>query len=269
MDGARHNNHNKKDNRPLRRLIRGADGRLRSSASSSDSDIGDIWAEQKRIRLAEAIEADKKRADKVARRRQAGREVVFNIGIPKIKFPRFSLSKVFIKKRLLGSVALISVIILFGAGYVVLSNLTKDKPGKDVAGSNTKQPLPKKPDYPTILPSNKSIVDLGGWVLVSPPEQKDPAFAYVDNIGGVAINVTQQLLPDKLKNSGEKGVAELAESFGATHKVKTSGGQTFYIGTASSGPQSVIFSTEQLLILIKSAKKINDSEWANYLDNLR
>jgi hypothetical protein len=43
-------------------LRRGLDGRLRSS--DEEADIGDLWAQQKRIRLAEAVEEDKKKASR-------------------------------------------------------------------------------------------------------------------------------------------------------------------------------------------------------------
>ncbi len=59
--------------RPKVRLHRGIDGRLRSSSvESAESDIGDLWAAQKRIRLAEAIEEDKKRAARQQIRHEEG-----------------------------------------------------------------------------------------------------------------------------------------------------------------------------------------------------
>ncbi|HSX35585.1 MAG TPA: hypothetical protein VLH84_01465 [Patescibacteria group bacterium] len=51
--------------RPRSALSRGADGRLKPAA---DTDLSDVWAEQKRIRLREAIEEDKRKAAKKAKR---------------------------------------------------------------------------------------------------------------------------------------------------------------------------------------------------------
>ena len=50
-------------------LARGADGRLRKS---EDTDIGDLWAEQERIRLRQAIEDDKRKVEKKKKRQQDG-----------------------------------------------------------------------------------------------------------------------------------------------------------------------------------------------------
>ncbi len=49
-------------------LKRGADGQLKPA--DKEQEIADIWAEQKRIRLREAIEEDKRKAEKKARRRE-------------------------------------------------------------------------------------------------------------------------------------------------------------------------------------------------------
>ncbi len=51
-------------------LRRGADGRLRSAGE--DADIGDLWAQQQRNRLAEAIEEDKKKAARDRLRKERG-----------------------------------------------------------------------------------------------------------------------------------------------------------------------------------------------------
>ncbi len=51
------------------RLHRGADGRLKPS---DDDDNGDIWAQQERIRLAEALEEDKRRKERQRLREERG-----------------------------------------------------------------------------------------------------------------------------------------------------------------------------------------------------
>lgn len=122
------------------------------------------------------------------------------------------------------------------------------------------------PDYRTILPDNKSVSELGGWKRVSPPG-KDPVFAYSDNINNIPITVSQQPLPNSFKTETANHVAELAKAYNATTKINV-GDTVVYIGTSSKGPQSVIFTQKNLLILIKSQKVIDNGAWGEYVKSL-
>lgn len=119
------------------------------------------------------------------------------------------------------------------------------------------------PNYATILPDGKSIAQLGGWKRVSPPN-KDPVFAYLDTIDGVAISVSEQPLPKSFLNDPAGQTAELAKNYNATDKVM-SGATAVYIGTNIKGPQSVVLTKDNVLVLIKSAGKIEDISWTNYV----
>lgn len=123
-----------------------------------------------------------------------------------------------------------------------------------------------KPDYETVLPAGKSIRELGGWKRVSPPE-KEPVFAYADVIDGVSVSVSQQPLPASFKRDTDNQVAELAKKFNATHKIDGND-SSIYVGTSAKGPQSVIFTKGDVLVLIKSQKKINDTAWTAYAQSL-
>lgn len=120
----------------------------------------------------------------------------------------------------------------------------------------------KKPTYQTVLPKGKTIDELGGWKRVSPPKN-DPVFAYTDAIDGVPISVSEQPLPQSFKNDTDSQVADLAKKFNATDKIEA-GSLAVYIGTSAKGPQSVIFAKNNLLVLIKSEKKVSDASWAKY-----
>lgn len=125
----------------------------------------------------------------------------------------------------------------------------------------------KNLDYGTVLPDNKSIDELGGWRRVS-PAKSDPVFAYSDKIGTATITVSQQPLPDSFKGNVDSQVAEVAKKFSATTKIDADHTKV-YIGTSTKGPQSVIFTKNNLLILIKSQVKIDDKDWASYAKSLR
>lgn len=122
-------------------------------------------------------------------------------------------------------------------------------------------------EYQTVLPEGKSITSLGGWKRVSPSDG-DPVYAYVDTIGGVSVSVSQQPLPDTFKGSTDENVAKVAKKFNATNKLEA-GNTTAYIGTSAKGPQSVIFSRNGLLILIKSQKQIDNKAWIGYIESLQ
>lgn len=121
-------------------------------------------------------------------------------------------------------------------------------------------------EYQTVLPSGKSIDALGGWKRVS-PSGTDPVYAYVDNISGIPVSVSQQPLPASFKNDVDGQVGELAKKFNATTKLDA-GDVKVYLGTSAKGPQSVILTKNSLLILIKSQEKIDDSAWIDYAKSL-
>lgn len=125
----------------------------------------------------------------------------------------------------------------------------------------------QSPTYETVLPSGKSIDDLGGWKRVSPPD-RDPVFAYSDKIENTAISVSQQPLPEPFKNDTDKKVAELAESFGAATKIEANG-ITAHIGTSAKGPQSTIIAKDGTLILIKSQATLSQDAWKTYIQTLK
>ncbi|MCA9325047.1 hypothetical protein KDA23_03205, partial [Candidatus Saccharibacteria bacterium] len=122
------------------------------------------------------------------------------------------------------------------------------------------------PDYQTVLPGQKTIKDLGGWKRISPPKN-DPVYAYSDTLKGILISVSQQPLPQSFVGSVDEKMADLAQKFNANTKID--GGDTkVYIGTSAKGPQSVLFTKKDVLVFIKSQKKIANEDWANYVKSL-
>jgi hypothetical protein len=263
---------------PLR-LSRGADGRLQPASETS---IGDIWAEQKRIRLNQAIQADQKKA--AAKQRgwkrllvrpkrpipkkdgPVPKEVVFNLNLPKIRMPKLHVRRALarLQRRWLLVAAGVAVLAVIGAVFAG-SGEGGGAAKKPTAKTDTVQLKGQHPGYATILPVGKSITDLGGWARVSPPD-KTPVFAYKDTLFGVLITVSQQPLPSNLKTDSE--LAKLAEQFGATEKVAINN-LTAYIGTSIKGPQSVILAKSGLLLLIKSDSKLDNQQWGDYIESLQ
>lgn len=171
-----------------------------------------------------------------------------------------------LKKAPKRSLAIIGLVLI--VGYIALphpAKKTTDTTTKKTSGTVTKLSRNETPKFDTVVPDGKSIKDYGGWTRISPPDRV-PVFAYSDKIGDVTINVSQQELPENLRDNGEE-LEKLSADFNADKKL-TVGDITAYIGTSAKGPQSVIFIKDNLLVLIKSTAKISDDQWITYISSL-
>lgn len=164
------------------------------------------------------------------------------------------------RKALLVSVA---VVIVAGVYFVFITRPTTTENAPVTATRLTQG----TPAYATVLPGGKTIQSLGGWTRVSPPD-RNPVFAYTDRLGNVTIAVSEQPLPSEFQTDTESQVAQLALNFRATQKITLNGGTTIYIGDSVQGPQSVIFTKKDLLILVKSEAKIDNNRWVQYISSL-
>lgn len=122
------------------------------------------------------------------------------------------------------------------------------------------------PSYATITPNGSPVSELGGWKRVSPSDS-NPVFAYTDSIDGVSVSVSQQPLPSSFKDNQSSKVAELAKSYNASNKLDADG-TSVYIGDSAKGPQSVIFTKNDLLVLIKSQQRVSNESWVRYIKSL-
>jgi hypothetical protein len=253
----------------------------------SDSDIADMWAEQRRIRLREAIQADKRKAGNAGRRKaffkrlthpkpgavaKGGEGVVLELKLPRLGRSRLlqAWRRISVKWRVAATGIAVALLVL----AVVLPGVGRDAaPGgtttaKDKGGTTgvlgTKDDTPS---YPTLLPEGKTIQQLGGWGRISPPD-KDPVYAFADRINGVNITVSQQPLPEDFKADTPASLAQLAHQFSANEELSVNG-TTAYLGTSIKGPQSVLLTEYGLLILIKSDSKIPNDQWVEYIYSLR
>lgn len=180
----------------------------------------------------------------------------FNLSKPTIKIPSQLLTH---KKWLIGGAACV----VLAAGLTTTAILTKgDRKGGDTSAvlSESKQGA----DFAYSLPKGDTK-GIDGEVRYD-AERKVVNFR--DSIGGVEITISQQPLPEGLKEDTENKVKKLAADFSATKELTTAN-PTAYLGTSVKGPQTVIFSKKDLLVFIQSAKTIDDHDWAEYITNLQ
>jgi cytoskeletal protein RodZ len=123
------------------------------------------------------------------------------------------------------------------------------------------------PSFTSVTPNGVSVTQKGGWERIS-PESSDAVYAYADTIGGIAVTVSEQTLPETFLDNTATKIADLAKSYNATNKI-TADSTAIYIGTNANGPQTVIFTKNQLLIMIKSEAVIQESDWTAYVQSLQ
>ena len=124
-----------------------------------------------------------------------------------------------------------------------------------------------KPNFSPVLPKGETIESLDDWQKLTSPNG-DAFYVYIDTISGVTVNVSQQVLPGKFKNDLTNQMIETARAYNATTKLDAEG-TTIYVGSSAEGPQSVLFSKNGLLVLMKSWASIPDAEWIAYVKSLQ
>lgn len=164
----------------------------------------------------------------------------------------------FSKKTIVVSISVMAVIICAGITLFILA------PWRDSSAQNE---LSVKPDFETILPARSSIEELGGWQKMTPPNST-PIYVYSDSIDDIAISVSQQTLPESFRTDTDTKVAQLAKGYNATTSINA-GNTKVYSGKSASGPQSIIFTKNNLLVLIKSRGVISNDAWASYIEALK
>ncbi len=165
------------------------------------------------------------------------------------------------------TVALLVALAISGALHFLHKPIVgNNDPATSSSAQQPTGPVPGNPSYNTLLPVGKSVASLGGWYRISPPD-RDPVYAFTDKVAGVKIDVSEQPLPDSFKDNTAESIAQLAQSFNAGQKLSVKG-TTVYVGTSAKGPQSLIFSKNNLLVLIKSAAIVSNDQWVGYVNSL-
>jgi len=253
----------KEFDRPRLNLVRGMDGRLRSVGDRQGNappkvDRVSISNPGHVVTLPEAPieQASVKRA-----RRERAR-----IKLPRLSLPKFER---FQKGHMFAAGGVLLVVVLGATSYGALGRGKQQPIDPPTSAANTDVldvTDTAGPEFDALLPTGKNIEDLGGWARVS-PENKAPVFAFVDIVSDVQLNISQQELPESLRVDTTHEVEKLAKGFAANEKIIV-GEDTVYIGTSIHGPQSVIFTQNGLLILIKSSATLTNDQWIGYISSL-
>ena len=145
----------------------------------------------------------------------------------------------------------------------MLTHQQKSLPGTQTSNDTQAQDTGKvtqgNPTFPALTPTDKEVT----WTHLTPPNSAD-FYAFSDKLEGVSIRVSEQPLPDKFIDNPSDSLAQLARDYNANRYISING-TTVYIGTSTRGQQSLLFTTDSLLILITADATLNDKQWTDYI----
>lgn len=121
----------------------------------------------------------------------------------------------------------------------------------------------ENPSFTALTPAGKNVA----WTHLAPPNSAD-FYAFTDKLEGVSIRVSEQPLPDSFTNNPSGSLTQLARDYNANRNISVNG-LTLYIGTSTKGQQSLLLTTDSLLILITSDATLNDKQWTDYITALQ
>jgi hypothetical protein len=162
------------------------------------------------------------------------------------------------KNRRLFIIAMVMIVIGFsGLGFGIYQ-----------AHSSKADETSNLPNFTPVLPEGTSMDTLEGWQKLSSPNG-DVFYAFVDTVNGVTVNVSQQQLPGKFKSDLSNKMLEMARAYNANTKLQADDDVKIYVGTSAKGPQSVLFTKNGVLVLMKSWATIPDADWITYVNSMQ
>lgn len=230
-------------------------------------DIGDIWADQKRLRKEQiALEKTKKKQPIKP----------LNVALTNIKhIPKSSYLKKFLSiaaSRPKASLLVAVVVLAFGLKLISGNGSSgQQKTLGDSTNASNELPddgrIEQPPEFDTLFPIDKSPEALESVTRKSP--DGSIIFTYKDSIENIDIEVTQQKLPDSFKSAPAAELEKIAKSFQATSVIQLDD-QIIYHGTSEkNNVQSLVTTKDGLLIFIKASRKISDDSWVAYFTTLQ
>jgi len=237
-----------------------------------DDDIFGVWKKQKELKKRQkaeklAIKATKKAAKQQAKLNEAKtgvKRIDISVSVPsatKLKRKAKRLYNPDYKKQYIiaGVFLMIPITVLVG-GIIIHSLQGNDGKKTDVLGTQTS--VAAKPDFNVLKPKTTETQATS----VKYDTAKKVA-SYNDVLDEVPITVSQQPLPDSFKSDPTAKVEEFAKQINATDKIST-GDATAFSGVSAKGPQTIVFTKNDLLVFIYADKKIDTLSWSKYIANM-
>lgn len=93
-------------------------------------------------------------------------------------------------------------------------------------------------------------------------------YVFNDKYKSGNITVTEQPLPDNVRNNPEKG-KQLAQSVGATDEFETTHGMIYLTLSDTKTAQRAVLIHRQLLVFIQSTEPLDPTSWVDYVQTLQ
>lgn len=184
----------------------------------------------------------------------AGRADDGNIAIH-IDLPKFQLPSMHIPWKKVfkwGSVALVVALVIIGTPTLIRHQTTEQKKKAAATAEATPVYSPLKPEQ---------------QVSGAQYDGKRKLYKYDDTYKGLTITVSQQPLPENLRDNPAK-VKQLAEGLGTVESFETTNGTMYIASGEESNTQRVVVAHRQLLIFLQSNGTLSPVDWVAYVQNL-
>jgi hypothetical protein len=276
--------------------------------SAHHDDIGNIWAEQKRLREQDSLlEIEYRQAKEKAKQiksqlkqNKLGDESLLGDElskyIPKVKgtlkakiskraagpkdqTPKLPLSNRlhFTKKHLIVG-GLVSVVVLSLGLRLILSNKSSSSDGnsKDTSAILGKETDIKAADLPEVTQTDFNLLYPAGMnpanakIVRISPENAAVVYSYVDKLDEAQLRISQQRVPDEFKPGVDAAAQELAKGFNLNSVIQVDSIKVYHgYNDKNDVTQSLMFIKNDLLILIAASQKLSDDKWASYIGTFR
>lgn len=222
-----------------------------------DEDLFGVWKTQKDIKKARQEQEAKDRATKLAAKllkKEQKKAQKRNRAIAK-KTAKSGRKKYYA----IGAALILVPVCFFTASFFIHNDQSAEDTTTDVLGQTT---VAAKPDFSILKPTTTE-----NQATEPKYDTKKKVVSYNDILADVPITVSQQPLPSAFIADPTGQVEKLAKQINANDKISTSD-TTAYAGISIKGPQTVVFTKNDLLIFIIANKKIDTLDWIKYIEKM-
>lgn len=195
------------------------------------------------------------------------KEVTVNLKftLPKLRFSDLKLLyRSHRRQILLAGGTLVTIILVFGALKFISARKQAEKAKKPVSPEEQAQATfnPLKPLDNLTDPSGKEV--LGPEFRY---DQEKKVLGYTTDYNGAHMTVSQQALPDQLKNNPGQ-LEGIARSVSANVPIETQKGRAYIATNDKTKEQIAVFATKEVLVFLRSNKTLDNDEWIFYINQL-
>lgn len=251
---------------------------IRDRLKTVDEDIAQIWNEQKYLINKRKKNKNKQRIS-IASYFSKAKILVLKINKKYRLYKSFSLVVNNIKKHkrvaaTVGTLSLVVIVLFFSRNKSEPKYITDTLGASSISSNqvaNTEEDIKivekEETDFTLLFPDGKNQ-DALEVALISPPSN-DPVYAYIDDLGGQKIQISQQRLPESFNKERDTKLQALAKDFQATNVISVDESNLYHGYSEKTKVQSVIFIKNNTLVFISSPQKQSDDVWVAYYLSLK